>query len=239
MKLSVAFIIIGAVLLTVFLSKRVKQANANAVIIKSFVSISFMAAALSAIISNAFSGKDLIFSCLILSGLLFGLLGDIWLDFKYVQKEFSDNYTYIGFMCFLIGHIFYDAAMIYRFYIPGNVIALIIPLSISAVIGILVIFSEDLLKVRYGKFKAISAFYGGFLISLIAVSFSLAKLYGFKCITLDIINIAGVLFGISDAVLNGTYFGTEKNRPVDIVVNHTTYYAAQFAIAFSLCFLAR
>ena len=37
-----------------------------------------------------------------------------------------------------------------------------------------------------------------------------------------------------DLILSGTYFGEGKNRPVDIVTNHVTYYIAQFVIAGSL-----
>ena len=47
----------------------------------------------------------------------------------------------------------------------------------------------------------------------------------------------GVFFIISDLILSGTYFGEGKNRPVDIITNHATYYLAQFIIASAILFI--
>ena len=52
-----------------------------------------------------------------------------------------------------------------------------------------------------------------------------------------LIFIGGVLFVISDLILSGTYFGVGKNRPVDIITNHVSYYLAQFVIASSILFM--
>ena len=49
--------------------------------------------------------------------------------------------------------------------------------------------------------------------------------------------VGGTLFAISDLILCGTYFGVGKERPVDLISNAVTYYAAQFIIAFSLFFI--
>ncbi len=55
--------------------------------------------------------------------------------------------------------------------------------------------------------------------------------------TLNFMFAGGIFFLISDLILSGTYFGEGKNRPVDIIINHVTYYIAQFLIASSLLFL--
>ena len=49
--------------------------------------------------------------------------------------------------------------------------------------------------------------------------------------------VGGVLFAVSDLILCGTYLGKGKERPVDLISNAVTYYAAQYIIAFSLFFL--
>ena len=49
--------------------------------------------------------------------------------------------------------------------------------------------------------------------------------------------VGGVFFLISDLILSGTYFGEGKDRPVDIVTNHMTYYIAQYLIALSIAFV--
>jgi len=46
--------------------------------------------------------------------------------------------------------------------------------------------------------------------------------------------IGALLFLLSDLVLSGTYFGTGKRRPVDVILNHILYYAGQFLIAGSV-----
>lgn len=43
--------------------------------------------------------------------------------------------------------------------------------------------------------------------------------------------------GIYGAILFGTYFSTGKDRPVDVITNHATYYIAQFIIATSIFFI--
>ena len=45
-------------------------------------------------------------------GLLFGLLGDIWLDLKYVFPEKDEPFTYAGFCVFGVGHILYIIGMV-------------------------------------------------------------------------------------------------------------------------------
>ena len=50
--------------------------------------------------------------------------------------------------------------------------------------------------------------------------------------------IGGVFFAISDLILSGTYFSTGKDRPVDVITNHATYYIAQFIIASSILFIS-
>ena len=56
--------------------------------------------------------------------------------------------------------------------------------------------------------------------------------------TLTLMFAGLVLFLVSDLILSGTYFGEGKNRPVDVVSNHVTYYFGQFLIALSLLYLA-
>ena len=56
--------------------------------------------------------------------------------------------------------------------------------------------------------------------------------------TLNLLFIGLIFFLISDLILSGTYFGEGKNRPVDVVTNHVTYYVGQFLIALSLLYLA-
>ena len=227
----------GMVLLGVFCSKRIKGASPTVAMIKAVTSLLFIATALSAVAFTGFDFTKIRFAAFLVMGLICGMLGDIALDLKYAHRKNSDQYTYAGFISFLAGHIFYDIALIGTFYKKGNPLYIIIPAAICLLVAIVIRFSEKPLKVDYGKFRAIVVLYSPFLFSLMVFSFSMAMLHGFKNIGLDIIFGGSVLFVISDLILNGTYFGTGKDRPVDVVTNHATYYLAQFAIAFSLCFI--
>lgn len=236
MTLPVIFIVLGMILLCIFLAKRAEKSTAGIAVLKSFVSACFLATALTSVIACIYRQGDAVFGLIILCGLFFGAVGDIWLDLKYVHPEADAVYSFAGFSVFGIGHILYDIALISRYYVPGNAGLLIGAFAIPAVVGILMPFSEDLMKVKYGKMKAITSVYTVLLISLISVSAGLAIMNGFKNVTLIMVNIGAVLFAISDGILCQTYFGQGKNRPVDKVVNHLTYYLAQFIIAFAVFF---
>lgn len=227
----------GMLLLVVFCLRRIKGASPTVAMTKAVTSLLFIATALSAVAFTGFDFSYIRFAAFIIMGLTCGMLGDIALDLKYAHKKSSDQYTYAGFISFLTGHIFYDIALISTFYEKGNILYIVIPAAVCLLAAVVIRFSEKPLKVNYGKFRAIVVLYTPFLLSLMAFSFSMALLHGFKNVGLDIVFGGSVLFVISDFILNGTYFGTGKDRSVDVVTNHATYYLAQFAIAFSLCFI--
>lgn len=239
MTVPIVFTCIGAALLALFCVKRIKGSSPTVAMIKALVSICFIATALSGIAFTDFDMTHIRFGLWIVMGLICGMLGDIALDLKYAHRKSNDQYTYAGFTAFLTGHVLYDIALISEFYKKGNILYLIIPVAICAVIAVFIRFSESLLKVNYGKFRWIVVLYSPFLFSLMMFSGSMAFLHSFRNIGLDMIFGGSVLFALSDLILNGTYFGEGKNRPVDIVTNHVTYYIAQFAIALSLCFISK
>ena len=224
---------IGMVLLCIFLKFRVgKGASALVTVIKSTVSIMFMFTAFNALYYGV--NKTAVAVC---AGLMFGMLGDIFLDQKFAHPDSAKVYTYAGFLVFAAGHVFYDAFLIRNFYTPGRILYIIIPLIVAVVVAGLNIAGEDLMKLKFGEYKLITAVYGAFLFSFVALSFSLSLLNGFKNICCVMLFAASIFFAVSDFILSGTYFGEGKSRPVDIIINHATYYIAQFLVALSLCFL--
>lgn len=223
---------VGMVLLCVFLKLRVSRgACAFVTVIKSTVSIGFMFAAFNALYYG--TNKTAVAVC---AGLMFGMLGDIFLDQKYAHPDSAKVYTYAGFLVFAAGHIFYDIFLIKNFYTPGKPLFIIIPFAVSIVVAVLNIAGEDLMKLKFGEYKMITAFYSFVLFSFVALSFSMSLLNGFNNICCVMLFVASIFFAVSDFILSGTYFGQGKSRPVDIITNHATYYIAQYIIALSLCF---
>lgn len=226
-----ACIAIGMVLLGVFLKLRVSGDRKKAVFVKSIVSVFFLLTLMTATLA-AGENADWKYTALLAGGLVLGLLGDIWLDFKYIYTQDSDFWTFSGFFVFMFGHFFYFAAVISRFGIVHPLAAVFAGISAIATVIVLLVLEKPT-KMHYGKFKAITFVYGAILVSMFALCLNTCLFDEGRNAGILLMAIGGGLFILSDLILSGTYFGTGKNRPVDIITNHTTYYLAQYCIAAS------
>lgn len=232
--LYVLTLVLGAAALCFFLKLRTKKSSAKAAVAKSCVSVFFI---LSWLVAAYFTGLSA-FAAFIGGGLLFGLLGDIWLDLKFCYDADNDFYTKMGFLSFGIGHVFYCAAVIFGTVGGFKPVSILPACGVALVAALVVFFGEKVMKLHYGAFKMISTVYGGVLFFMAAFAFFAALFTGLhENIHLVVMAVGGVFFIISDLILSGTYFGEGKNRPVDIVTNHVTYYIAQFIIAGSVLLL--
>lgn len=221
----------GILFTVIYVKEKLQAYTIKAVLLKTTCSVFFMGIAVSSAVLN-WTGA---YSALMIMGLLFGLLGDIWLDLKYVYPDDDTIYTFSGFTVFAIGHVFFISALLLRFADFSKPWYLIIPLLIGLVIGFGAIAIAPIMKLDYGKFAGITKLYGTLLGAVAALSGSLAIMNGFKVASLDIMFIGAVMFLLSDLVLSGTYFGG-KERPIDIKLNYIFYYGGQFLIALSLLF---
>ena len=224
-------IAIGMILLGVFLKLRVSGDRKKAVFVKALVSVFFLLTLMTASLA-AGDNADWKYTALLAGGLVLGLLGDIWLDLKYIYTQDSDFWTFSGFFVFMFGHFFYFAAVILHY---GIVHPLAVIFAVASAIGTVVVLLvlEKPTKMNYGKFKTITFVYGAILVSMFALCLNTALFDGHGNAGILLMTIGGGLFIVSDLILSGTYFGTGKNRPVDIITNHTTYYLAQYCIAAS------
>lgn len=222
---------LGILFTALYVREKLTAYTIKAVLLKTTCSMFFMGIAVSSAVLN-WTGT---YSALMIVGLLFGLLGDIWLDLKYVYPDDDALYTYSGFTVFGIGHIFFISALLLRFADFSKPWYLIIPAIIGLIIGFGAIAIAPIMKLDYGKFAGITKAYGSLLGAFAALSGSLAIMNGFKVASLDIMFIGAVSFLLSDLVLSGTYFGG-KERPIDIKLNYIFYYGGQFLIALSLLF---
>lgn len=231
--LCIFFIFLGAISLTFFLLEKIKAYSVKATMIKAITSFFFIA--VSAV--SLYQKGQHYLTLFVTLGLFFGLLGDIWLDFKYVFREHEKVFTYAGFIMFLIGHAFYIGGMFLEFFNGQSPLYIILPLVGGLLISVLNLFIAKPMKLDYTGYKAISFAYGFFLFSMTLSALSLSIMTGFTNPTLIMMFAGGLLFTISDLILSGTYFGKGKERPVDIITNSVTYYAAQFVIALAMFFI--
>lgn len=225
---------VGIIATILFLTKRTAIVTTDVVAVKSLASMGFILSGVFFFVTNNNCTDWL--GAFTVGGACFGMLGDIVLDLKYTKLGDSDRCTKLGFWAFLIGHIFYSVAMVsaYKFGLI-NIVCVVIGVVSGIVIAIL---TEKIVKLNYGKFKAITILYTAVLCMTLgfAGGFALSEKYSMHTLLL---NIGFVLFVLSDAFLAKLYFSdNEKDRTsrVSIVLNHATYYAAQYIIALSLAF---
>ena len=227
---------LGIVATIAFLVKRVKEGGVKAAMLKAFASTLFIATGVAAT-ASVIGADKFSFALFVVMGLVMGLMGDIWLDLKWVYPETNDTYTFAGFGSFMIGHFFYLAGLFIHYADFTKPLYIVIPAVIALLLGGGVVILEKPMKMVYGKFKAITGVYGFVLGFMTFLSGSLALMHNFGEMTLNFMFVGGVLFLLSDLILSGTYFGEGKRRPVDIVTNHVAYYAAQFVIASAVLFI--
>lgn len=233
LKIAIPFILLafGILFTALYVHEKLKKYDIKELLLKTTCSMIFMGIA----ISSATLHRTGLYASLMIIGLLFGLLGDIFLDLKFVYPDDDAIYTFSGFTTFGIGHIFFITAILRRYADFSQCWYLIIPAIGALVIGFGSVAMGPVMKLDYGKFAGITRAYATLLGGFTLLAGSLALMYNFKLLSLDMLFVGAVFFLISDLVLSGTYFGG-KERPIDIHLNYIFYYGGQFLIALSLLF---
>lgn len=158
-------------------------------------------------------------------GLVFGLLGDVLLNLRFVLKEIGQKIFLIGILAFLIGHILYLCALI-----PISVNTIVCVLIGAALAAGLLAYIFKTMEVKLA-FKIFGVVYLGAVIIMTVIAIGIALSTGG---THDIIYAIGaVLFTASDIVLIfNTFSGVTKFSLR--ITNLSLYYAGQLLIAGSL-----
>jgi uncharacterized membrane protein YhhN len=222
-------IFLGAIALTLFLIFRDRKGSVKALLFKTLTSFLFIAVAFASFMVNPGQGVAE-FAMLIMMGLISGLIGDILLDLKIMYRESSSLYQHGGMVAFLVGHIFYLAALI--IYFGFNWMPVIIALVLAVIIGLV---SKYILKFNFAE-HTINTYAYSFVLSYMMTQACYAAItQGYTACTV-LLAAGAILFLLSDLVLVMTYYDNKDSRPF-IAVNHVLYYAAQFTIALSILYL--
>ncbi len=220
----------GAILLMIYIVMCHKQRNVKGLFVKSFVSVSYLLTCAFAIISNP---EQYYFGILVMVGGILGLMGDIYLDQKWMYEKDSGEYLKIGFICFGLGHVFYIWAL-FRM-VDLEPFHRIMPLIIGIAFVIFTLVTEKPTKQHYGKFKPYVCGYGLMLGYTTALSIRIFRLTGYKFALF--FGLGCAFFAISDIILSHMYFGKKAKSSVFFTANIISYYAAQFLIALSPAFI--
>jgi alkenylglycerophosphocholine/alkenylglycerophosphoethanolamine hydrolase len=222
-------IFLGALALTLFLIARDRKGSVKALLYKTITSFLFISVAFASFMANQGKGVPE-FAMLIMMGLVCGLIGDILLDLKVMYKESSSLYQHGGMVAFLVGHLFYLAALI--IYFGFNWMPVVIALALAIIIAGV---SKFILKFNFAE-HSINTYAYSFVLSYMMTQACYAAItQGFTACT-ALLAAGSILFLLSDLVLVMTYYDNKDSRPF-IVVNHVLYYAAEFSIALSILYL--
>ena len=235
--LSVAFVIC----VIVFLVERLKECSVKATVLKATASLFFVILACVAVLIKPDNAD---YGMMFIIGMVLCTIGDIWLDLKYVHKEYDEQYTFIGIGSFMVSHIFYLIGILlaYPEFIGWQVaLAIFSALSVSVI--------ERLISKKtgfeYGKFKALTFVYS--IVIMLTVTFSLNGMNAFGWLPMiggadmpDVLprfvtmNIGTLVFALSDLALSIAFFKKGGNTKANVIWVHITYYLAQFLLVISI-----
>ncbi len=191
------------------------------------------------ILSMYIAGNFSQFAFTMLAGLFFGWIGDFFLHSS------SQKFFVIGFVSFLIGHIFYivgyvNALKIFDDYSNFNAVEIIagVVLAVVALVG----FKKFKLQFSMKALKYAIILYTMILISMFIKATALGVNYMLSggengLFALIVLSFGALLFVASDSTIGILMFGGQKsNRPLKIF-NIVTYFAGQMLLASSILFI--
>ncbi len=225
------FLALGVIFTAVFLVKRDGNSSHCAVMFKICASMMFV---VTAAVSIFYTKGDIRYGILMVIGLVLGLLGDIWLDFKWIYKSENRYFTYGGFLFFLIGHSCYIPAIIMVNHLSLKTILLCLIFPFLMAVGIQV--GEKPMKLDLTGYRVICSVYGAAVGMTVSTSVAAALAEG-RGVSQIILAVGSIMFILSDLILCSTYFGEGKTSKPYVLFNHLLYYMAQFAVAMSIFFL--
>lgn len=163
---------------------------------------------------------------LVILGLISGLIGDLFLEIQYFYKPKREYIIHKGMIIFLIGHLFYIAAI--SIYTKFNYYSLLIGLIMT----IIIYFGGKIMKFEMGQLEVMSYIYTFVIFCMVGASIFQAVELSFNAYSLSFM-IGAILFGISDLFLAPIYFKGQKSN-LFFTLNLSTYYLGQLGIAFAL-----
>lgn len=222
---SICLALIGMVLQGVFIAEEHKEKYVPAVVLKGLASLCFVVigfiGASQAVMEFSFAKKLAV-------GLLFGLLGDVCLNLRFVLPKIGQKIFLIGIVMFLVGHIIYLVALISF----AEHVWVCVAIGAVLAIGLLTyIFLTMEVKI---SFKIFGVFYLGAVIIMTVIALGIAIFAPTPKAV--VYAIGAVLFTASDIVLIFNTFSGVTKFPLRIT-NLSLYYLGQLLIAGCLFFI--
>lgn len=215
----ISIAVIGMILQGLFILQEKNKKYVAADVLKGLAS--FMFVLIGIIGYNAIKPSD--WGCKILAGLIFGMIGDIVMNLRFVLPGDAGQKAFLGgILAFLIGHILYLLALIpISIHLPASII-------IGAILAVgLLTYIFKTMEVKLA-FKIFGVVYLSAIIIMTVMAIDIAI---FNPTSQSIVYAIGaVLFTASDIVL---IFNTFSGKTVfsKRVLNLSLYYIGQLLIA--------
>ncbi|MBU1093046.1 MAG: lysoplasmalogenase [Firmicutes bacterium] len=165
-----------------------------------------------------------------LFGLVFGLLGDIFLALRPLLSPDKDKKIIVGgIIYFAIGHIFYLFALL----MIGSFSYISVILGL--VMAVIVFMGSKVLKFEMGIAKYPTIFYTFLIFMMVGQALANGIAADFSTFT-SLVCAGAIMFSVSDLLLAPIYYQGNKNKWI-IGLNLVTYYAAQLFIALSILYI--
>ncbi|MBO4855995.1 MAG: hypothetical protein J5511_01295 [Bacilli bacterium] len=233
---SIILLVLGTIMSIVFIVSKVTNYSLKTIIFKTIASLFFVALGIVAFCLN--KEGHFIFKLFTVLGLFFGMLGDLFLGFKYITTKTKKIWILLGMFAFAIGHICYILGLLIDFWIPGNTLFIILPFVLPVVIISIYMLVAKKVGINFGKGMLIfGLFYLYCLTTMVSSALCMAILYKFALTTLVMFLPAAICFCASDMMLTGAYFKEGQRSKAYMATYSVFYYIAQFVIAFSILFL--
>lgn len=217
-------IAVGFVLQAFFIAVEHKEHYVGACLLKGLAALMFVLIAY-----NAYSGNGSDVNRIFLTGMVFGMIGDILLALRYVFEAQGQKIFLAGIASFLVGHILYLLALIRL----GKGLSLLVYGLIGVLLaGVLLAYIFKTMEVKKA-FKIFGVFYLGavFVMMMIAVGIAVQD----PSLRSVIYCLGAILFTASDVVLIFNTFSGVSRFSLR-VCNLSLYYLGQILIACSLFF---
>ena len=214
------FIVIGFVLQALFIKVEHEEKYLLADILKGSASLMFVLVGLNGYL--AFPTAE---NRTFLIGLIFGMIGDILLNLRYVFPKQGQKIFLAGIAAFLVGHILYLVALIPQ---AQHLFLFVILGAVAAAALLAYIFKTMEVK---KAFKIFGIFYLGAVFIMCSIAIGIAIFAPSK--RSIVYALGAILFTASDVVLIfNTFSGVTKFSLR--ITNLTLYYIGQMLIAYSL-----
>ena len=221
--------VLGIILQGIFIAVEHKEKYIGAVCLKGAASVVFCVIGGIGYGVAVAGGYDGAFPKLVFIGLIFGALGDILLNLRWVFEKLNQKIFLSGIAAFLTGHILYLAALI---PLSESLLVCVICGVVVAAIILAIIFKTFEVKLA---FKIFGILYLGAVVLMTSIAIGNCITSGFVTNAL-LYAIGAVLFTVSDIVLIFNTFGKESKFSLRIT-NLSLYYIGQLLIASSLFFI--